>query len=123
MRSLLPALAIASLLALAPAAEAAKPRSCQSADLRYPFEPGGPETFGVFKLRVTGASCTVGHHAAHAWMAEFEASLRGEGPLKLPRTAGGFNWKELQPNAAQTYRLRGTKGSKRVTFDYVVPNG
>jgi hypothetical protein len=41
----------------------------------------------------------------------------------MPRTAGGFKWKELQPNAAQTYRLRGTKGSKRVTFDYVVPNG
>lgn len=123
MRSLLPALAIASLLAFAPAAEAAKPRSCASADLRYPFEPGGPDTFGVFKLRVTGGSCMTAHHAAHAWMAKFEASLRGEGELELPKRAGGFSWKQLQPNAAQTYRLRGTKGKTTVTFDYVVPNG
>ena len=123
MRSLLPALALVILLAAAPATEAAKPRSCASADLRYPFEEGGPKTFGVFKLRVTGASCTVGHHAAHAWMAQFEASLRGEGALEVPKRAGGFSWKELKPNAAQTYRLRGTKGKTTVTFDYVVPNG
>ena len=122
MRRLLPALLALSLLAAAPAAEA-KPRSCASGDLRYPFEPGGPKTFGVFKLKATGAGCLAAHHAAHAWMAEFEASLRGDGPLRMPRTAGGFKWRELQPNAAQTYRLRGTKGSKVVTFDYVVPNG
>jgi hypothetical protein len=123
MRRLLPALtALALLFAAAPAAEA-KTRSCASADLRYPFQPGGPKTFGVFKLKATGATCLAAHHAAHAWMAEFEASLRGDGPLELPRTAGGFRWKELPPNAAQTYRLRGTRGSKRVTFDYVVPNG
>ena len=123
MRRLLPVLAALALLtAAAPAAEA-KTRSCASGDLRYPFEPGGKKTFGVFKLKATGTTCMAAHHAAHAWMAEFEASLRGEGPLKMPRTAGGFKWKELQPNAAQTYRLRGTKGSKLVTFDYVVPNG
>ena len=122
MRRLLPVLAALSLLAAAPAADA-KTRSCSSADLRYPFEPGGKKTFGVFKLKATGATCMVAHHAAHAWMAEFEASLRGDGPLEMPRTAGGFRWKELRPNAAQTYRLRGTKGSKVVTFDYVVPNG
>jgi hypothetical protein len=123
MRRLLPALAALSLLAAVPPAAEAKPRSCASADLRYPFEPGGKKTFGVFKLKATNATCTAAHHAAHAWMAEFEASLRGEGPLELPRTAGGFKWKELAPNAAQTYRLRGTKGSKVVSFDYVVPNG
>jgi hypothetical protein len=123
MRALLPVLALIALLAVAPAAQAAKPRSCASADLRYPFEEGGPKTFGVFKLRVIGASCTVGHHAAHAWMAKFEASLRGEGALEVPKRAGGFVWKELAPNAAQTYRLRGTKGKTTVTFDYVVPNG
>ena len=123
MRRLLPALAAVALLAAASPAAEAKPRSCASADLRYPFEPGGKKTFGVFKLKATGTSCVTAHHAAHAWMAKFEASLRGEGELELPRTAGGFKWKELRPNAAQTYRLRGTKGSKVVTFDYVVPNG
>lgn len=123
MRFLLPALAVLALLAATPTALAAKPRSCASADLRYPFEPGGPKTFGVFKLKVTGASCMTAHHAAHAWMAQFEASLRGEGELELPKRAGGFSWKELKPNAAQTYRLRGTKGKTTVTFDYVVPNG
>ena len=123
MRRLLTVLAAVSLLAVAAPAADAKPRSCASGDLRYPFEPGGKKTFGVFKLRATKTTCKTAHHAAHAWMAEFEASLRGDGPLELPRTAGGFKWRELQPNAAQTYRLRGTNGSKRVTFDYVVPNG
>ena len=54
-----------------------------------------------------------------------EADRAGTGtfPLELPRTADGCQWRELQPNAAQTYRLRGTKAAKRVTFDYVVPNG
>ncbi len=123
MRRLLPALAALALFAAAAPAADAKPRSCSSSDLRYPFEPGGKNTFGVFKLKATKTTCRTAHHAAHAWMAEFEASLRGDGALELPRTAGGFKWKELAPNAAQTYRLRGTKGSKVVTFDYVVPNG
>jgi len=122
MRFLLPVLALLAILVVAPAAEA-KTRSCASADLRYPFEEGGPNTFGVFKLKVTGASCMTGHHAAHAWMAKFEASLRGEGKLVIPKSAGGFTWKQLEPNAAQTYRLRGTKRRTTVTFDYVVPNG
>ena len=123
MRRLLPVLTALALLTVAAPAAEAKTRSCASGDLRYPFEPGGKKTFGVFKLKATGATCMAAHHAAHAWMAEFEASLRGEGALVMPRTAGGFKWKELPPNAAQTYRLFGTKGSKRVTFDYVVPNG
>ena len=123
MRRFLPVLAALVLLTVAAPAAEAKTRSCASGDLRYPFKPGGKKTFGVFKLKATNTTCRTAHHAAHAWMAEFEASLRGEGPLELPRTAGGFKWKELQPNAAQTYRLHGTKGSKRVTFDYVVPNG
>jgi|GEM_PF-5147737 hypothetical protein len=123
MRRLLPLLAAVALCAAAAPAAEAKTRSCSSSDLRYPYKPGGKKTFGVFKLKATGATCRVAHHAAHAWMAEFEASLRGDGPLVLPRTAGGFRWKQLRPNAAQTYRLRGTKGSKVVTFDYVVPNG
>jgi hypothetical protein len=41
----------------------------------------------------------------------------------MPTTAGGLRWKQLEPNAAQTYRLRGTKGKTTVSFDYVVPNG
>ena len=41
----------------------------------------------------------------------------------LPKTVNGYTFTELKPNAAQTYRLRGVKGSVRINFDYVVPNG
>ena len=106
MRTVLPALALT--LALAAPAQAAT-TSCSSKDLRYPFQPGGPKTFGVFHLRVTNGSCATAHKAAKAY--------------KVPKSAGGFTWTELPPTAAQTYRLRGVKGKTRVNFDYVVPNG
>ena len=40
------ALALATVMALvlAPAAHAAPAVRCKSADLRYPFQPGGPKT-------------------------------------------------------------------------------
>jgi hypothetical protein len=110
-------------LCLLPAATAdAKTSTCKSADLRYPFQPGGPKTFGVFRLRVTNGGCATAHKAAKAWMTKFEDNLEN-GSVKLPKSAGGFTFKELPPNAAQTYRLRGTKGATRINFDYVVPNG
>ena len=114
MRTLLPALALALVLA-APAQAA--PTTCSSKDLRYPFQPGGPKTFGVFHLRVSNGGCTTAHQAAKAWKVKFEKHYN------VPKSAGGFAWTELPANAAQTYRLRGVKGSTRVNFDYVVPNG
>jgi hypothetical protein len=109
------------LLPVAPAA--AKSRTCASSDLRYPFQAGGPKDFGVFRLKITGASCPTAHAVAKAWMTRFEKNLRGPGKLHLPRHVKGYTFKTLPPNAAQTYRLRGTNGAKTLRFDYVVPNG
>jgi hypothetical protein len=110
-----------ALLAASPAHAATL--NCKSADLRYPFRPGGPNTFGVFHLRVTGGKCTTAHRVAKAWMKRFEAGLRMPGPVRLPRKVEGFTFTELPPNAAQTYRLRGVREKTRINFDYVVPNG
>src|SRR3954453_14510333 len=108
---------------LASAVADAKPAlRCKSADLRYPFEAGGPKTFGVFKLRITGGRCTTAHRVAKAWMTKFEASI-SEGQVKLPRHVAGFTFKTLPANAAQTYRERGRKRTKTIRFDYRVPNG
>ena len=121
IRTVLATTAIA--LAFVPVAAAdAKPATCKSADLRYPFEPGGPRTFGVFHLRITDGSCTTAHRVAKAWMDKFEANLR-QGLDKLPRRVQGFTFTSLPPTAAQTYRLRGVKAKTRINFDYVVPNG
>jgi len=120
--SVLAATAIA--VALSPATTAdAKPASCRSADLRYPFEPGGPRTFGVFHLRIANGTCTTAHRVANAWMTRFEDNLRERGAVKLPRRVEGFAFTSLPPTAAQTYRLRGMKSTTRINFDYVVPNG
>ena len=111
-------------LALLPVASAdAKTRTCKSADLRYPFQPGGPKDFGVFRLKATGATCASAHSVAKAWMTRFEANLRRAGKLQLPHQVKGYTFKTLPPNAAQTYRLRGTDGARTLRFDYVVPNG
>jgi hypothetical protein len=121
-RQLLAATAVA--LAFVPAAAAdAKPVTCKSADLRYPFQEGGPRTFGVFHLRITGGTCTTAHRVAKAWMTKFEADLQKAGPVKLPRKIEGFTFTSLPATAAQTYRMRGVKTTKRINFDYVVPNG
>jgi hypothetical protein len=116
--------AAALALALAPAAPAAAaPRACRSADLRYPFQAGGPKDFGVFRLKITGGSCPTAHRVAKAWMKRFEAGLRKPGPVRLPRHVDGFTFTQLPPNAAQTYRLKGRRHSTTLRFDYVVPNG
>jgi hypothetical protein len=110
-------------LAFLPATAAeAKTSTCRSADLRYPFQEGGPKTFGVFRLRVTSGTCTTAHRVAKAWMAKFEANLEN-GSVARPKRVAGFAFTELPPNAAQTYRLRGVKAKTRINFDYVVPNG
>ena len=116
--------ALATAAALTPAAGAdAKPAlRCKSADLRYPFEPGGPKTFGVFKLRITGGKCATAHRVAKAWMDEFEANISA-GRLRLPRMVAGFSFENLPANAAQTYRERGRRRTTTIRFDYRVPNG
>jgi hypothetical protein len=115
MKRILPALLLASAVLVSPAHAATT--TCKSADLRYPFQKGGPKTFGVFHLRATGASCATAHSVAAAWKKKFEVKY------KLPKTVNGYTFTELDATAAQTYRLRGVKGSVRVNFDYVVPNG
>ena len=115
--------ALAALLPAAPAAAAPATRTCKSADLRYPFEPGGRRTFGVFNLRITAGTCTTAHRVARAWMRAFEKRLRGPGRLRLPRSVAGFRFTTLAPKAAQTYRERGRRRSTTIRFDYVVPNG
>ena len=112
---------VVALLAAADA-DAAPTLRCKSADLRYPFEPGGPKTFGVFKLRITDGTCRKAHRVAKTWMAEFELSIL-LGELKLPRQAAGFTFTTLPPNAAQTYRERGRNGTTTIRFDYRVPSG
>ena len=114
--------ALATALALAPAADAADFRRCKSADLRYPFTEGGPKTFGVFKLRIAGGRCATAHRVAKTWMDRFEAEIE-RGRVKLPRTVRGFTFREMPPNAAQTYRLRGVRDTTTIRFDYRVPNG
>ena len=114
-RAILPT---ALLLALLPAATAdAKPRTCKSADLRYPFQEGGPKSFGVFKLTVEGGSCTTAHRVAKAWKDKFEVAY------KVPRTVAGFTFKTLKPTEAQSYNERGRKGATTIRFVYRVPNG
>ena len=109
---------VLALLAAAPA----QAKSCDSADLRYPFEPGGAKTFGVFKLQTTSGSCAKAHRVARTWMAEFELNLL-LGHVTLPRRVSGFRFVLLPPDAAQTYRMRGRKRATTIRFDYVVPNG
>jgi hypothetical protein len=117
-------IAILVAVALLPAASAgaATTQRCKSADLRYPFEPGGPKTFGVFKLRVTGGTCTTAHRAAKSWMNDFEGDIL-RGHLRLPRSVDGFSFKSLPPDAAQTYRERGRRRATTIDFEYRVPNG
>ena len=120
------ALAVAAVVLAvlpSPASATAPSRTCRSADLRYPFEPGGLRTFGVFHLRITGGRCATAHRVARAWMRAFEKRLRGAGRLRLPRLVEGFRFRTLPPKAAQTYRERGRRRATTIRFDYVVPNG
>src|SRR5262245_35421704 len=121
---LLAVLALVLLAVLLPVTAAdAKPRRCKSADLRYPFQPGGPDDFGVFKLRISGGKCTTAHRVAEKWMTRFEKTIREEAKVKLPKHVEGFTFKSLPPTAAQTYNMRGRNGKRTIRFDYVVPNG
>jgi hypothetical protein len=98
------------------------PRGCRSADLRYPFQPGGPQTFGVFGLRIAQGSCTTAHRVAKAWMSQFEAAFRA-GHLKVPRSIDGFRFTTLPAHEAQTFRERGQMKGTTISFDYRIPNG
>ena len=124
LRVLCAAAGLVAVAAALPAGAGADPRPtrCKSADLRYPFQPGGPNTFGVFRLKITGGKCATAHRVANAWMEKFEASI-SEGEVKLPRRVAGFTFTTLPPNAAQTYRERGRRRAKTIRFDYRVPNG
>lgn len=116
------AIAAAATLPLTAPADARPTRTCKSADLRYPFQPGGPRTFGVFRLRITGGSCATAHRVAKTWMTRFEKALDA-GRLKLPRSISGFTFTSLPPREPQTYRERGRKATTTIRFDYRVPNG
>ena len=85
-------------------------------------EPGGPKTFGVFKLRITNGTCATAHRVAKSWMNDFEGDIL-RGHLRLPRSVYGFSFKSLPPDAAQTYRERGRRRATTIDFDYRVPNG
>jgi hypothetical protein len=113
------ALAAAALLVPAAAAEA---EGCRSSDLRYPFRAGGPDDFGVFKLRIAGGECATARDVARTWMRRFEREI-DNGRVKLPRRVKGFRFRQLQPNEAQTYRLRGRRDTTTIRFSYRVPNG
>ena len=121
-RSLCAAAVVLATLALSAPAEARDTLRCRSADLRYAFQPGGPKTFGVFKLRITGGRCRTAHRVAEAWMDEFEANIRA-GRVKLPRQVLGFSFTTLPATEAQTYRERGRRRATTIRFDYRVPNG
>ena len=116
-------LVVVAAAALSSAVAGARPTlRCKSADLRYPFQPGGPKTFGVFRLRITGGKCATAHRVAKRWMKRFEANLRA-GHVKLPRSVDGFAFTSVPPNAAQTYNERGRRRTTTIRFDYRVPNG
>jgi len=116
------AAAVLATVAALPSNAGADTRRCNSADLRYPFEPGAPNAFGVFKLRITGGSCATAHRVAEAWMTKFEANIDA-GRDDLPKTAAGFTFVRTPVRIAQTYGLRGRKGAKTIRFHYVIPNG
>lgn len=101
---------------------ASSQRSCHSADLRYPFMPGGPNTFGVFGLRIAHGACTTAHRVAKAWMGRFEAAFRA-GHLIMPRSVDGFGFTTLDAHEAQEFRERGQMASTTIWFDYRIPNG
>ncbi len=122
LRTLCIALLAAVVLLPAASAGAATTQRCKSADLRYPFEPGGPKTFGVFKLRITNGTCATAHRVAKSWMNDFEGDIL-RGHLRLPRSVDRFRFRSLPPDAAQTYRERGRRRATTIDFDYRVPNG
>jgi hypothetical protein len=120
-RALVLAAAAVALLPATPA-DAGTSQGCRSSDLRYPFREGGPNDFGVFKLRIAGGECTTARGVARTWMRRYEREI-DNGRIKFPRRIDGFRFRELQPNEAQTYRLRGRRDDTTIRFSYRVPNG
>lgn len=118
----IPLVLVVACLVPAAATGALAPISCRSADLRYPFEPGGPKAFGVFNLQIAGGRCAAAHRVAKAWMTRFEAALRA-GHTVLPRSVDGFSFTTLPAHVAQTYRERGRMRAATIWFDYRIPNG
>ena len=90
--------------------------------MRYPFQPGQPNHFGVHDLLITGGSCSTARSVAKTWMTRFEKAI-DEGRISLPKRVDGFRFRQLPVQESQTYRLRGTKSTTSIRFDYVVPNG
>jgi hypothetical protein len=102
---------------------AAAAQTCKSADLRFPFEPGAPKIFGVSQLRVSGGTCATAHRVAKEWGRRFRAEDRPTGPTHIPKKVLGFTFTSLPIHAVQELSLRGVKGSTRINFHYVIPNG
>jgi hypothetical protein len=116
-------LLLVALCALVPATAGATPaRSCNSADLRYPFQPGGPKTFGVFELRIAAGPCATAHRVASAWMNRFETAFRA-GRTVVPRSVAGFRFMTLPAPEPQEFRERGQSATATIWFDYRIPNG
>src|SRR3954453_18988526 len=121
-RPLILLVTLTALAAPATVGAAAAVHPCKSGDLRFPFRAGGPKDFGVFKLRISGGTCTTAHRVAKTWMRKFERNLRN-GSEKRPRSARGFTFTDLPVKEAQTFRERGRKDMTTITFKYRVPNG
>jgi hypothetical protein len=116
----------AAVLALAAAGLSAVPAAarpvCTSADLRYPFQPGGPKAFGVFQLTIDGGSCATAHRVAKAWARAYEANV-AMGSETRPRSAAGFRFTTLPNRAVQELSERGRRGAVTVRFAYRIPSG
>lgn len=110
--------AAGTVLVTAPAAPAAR-KVCSSQDLRYPFRAGGPKTFGVFALTISGGSCATARRVAKAFKTTYEASGKADPPTRV----AGYTFRTLPAKAAQEYREQGTRGGVTVRFSYRVPNG
>jgi hypothetical protein len=115
-------LVVTACLPAAATAAAPAAHTCHSSDLRYPFQPGGPKAFGVFRLQISHGRCVTAHRVAAAWMTRFEAAFRA-GRVALPRSVAGFTFTRLPVHVAQTYRERGRARSTTIWFDYRIPNG
>jgi hypothetical protein len=119
---LAPVLVVICALVGATSAAGAPARTCNSADLRYPFQPGGPKTFGVFQLRIAGGPCATAHRVAAAWMKRFETAFRA-GRTVVPRSVDGFRFITLPAHEVQAFPERGRSGATTIWFDYRIPNG
>jgi hypothetical protein len=115
-RTIALAAGVAAALCAFPAA-AATTRSCKSSDLRFAYRAGQPKYFGVFHLRERGTTCGVARTLAR------DAGRKILPTGKVPARVDGFRLTQFQPPQAQTFGVRGRKGSAVVTFWYVVPNG